>query len=97
MRFDYEPGVIEAAAPLLQFVLGCHLRFAVERLADVDPPIALDRLQDPRGALALLTYGLATHPKEHWRMVASDLDMIFTMLEVADRRDDWRICLPIRN
>lgn len=93
VRIEYEPAMIEAAAPLLQFVLACHIRFAVERFADVDPPIAPERFKDATDALALLTYGLSTHPKDHWRMVAADLEGIFAMLDVADRGGDWRACL----
>jgi hypothetical protein len=96
VRIEYEPAMIEAAAPLLQFVLTAHLRFAVERFAEVDPPLPTERLQDASDALALLTHGLTTHAKEHWRMVAADLDMIFGMLVKADRREDWRTCLPMR-
>lgn len=96
VRIDYQPAMIEAAAPLLQFVLACHLRFAVERFADVVPAIAPERLRDAQNALSLLTYGLTTHTKEHWRMVAADLDTIFAMLDVADRRGDWRAFLSAR-
>jgi len=33
------------------------------------------------------------HPKEYWRMVAGDLDLLFAMLKVADRREDWHAFL----
>lgn len=35
-------------------------------------------------------YGLTTHTKDHWKMVAADLHTIFAMVDVADRRGDWR-------
>lgn len=92
LGFDRDPSLAEAAIPFLQFVLLAHLRFAAERLAgDVALP---DQLASTAAdSVALLTYGLVNHPKEYWRMVARDLDVLFETLAVADRREDWKACL----
>lgn len=92
LGFDRDASLAEAAIPFLQFVLLAHLRFAAERLAG---DVALPGWQSATAtdAVALLTYGLVNHPKEYWRMVARDLDVLFEMLAVADRREDWKAFL----
>lgn len=88
VRFD--PVLAEAAPVFLQFVLLSHLRFSVERLASTASVPNTDVLTMAREAVSFLDYGLRHHPKPYWRAVAEDLDVVFEMLDIADRGGDWQ-------
>jgi len=92
MKVAPDASMAEAAIPFFQFVLLAHIRFVVERLLDGVAPGALDD-STASESVDLLTYALVNHPKEYWRMVAGDLDLLFAMLKVADRREDWHAFL----
>lgn len=90
VNYAYEPDLIEAAAPFLQFVLLSHTRFVVERFGETNPRPDADLMDEAQKSAGLLTFGLRTHPKSYWRGVAEDLDLLFAMLPVADAGDDWK-------
>jgi hypothetical protein len=90
VTFDYDSRLAEAAMPFLHFVLLAHLRFLVERIVDGTTITDQPSLSTAREAVDFLTYGLVNHPKEYWRNVAADLDLLFKMLALADRREDWK-------
>lgn len=89
VNFNYNPTLAETAIPFLQFAILAHLRFSMERLVEGTPLPEEPPLTTAKEAAAFLAYVLADHPKEYWRQVAADLDLIFRMLPVADRREDW--------
>lgn len=93
VRYDYEPRLIEAATPFLQFALLGHTRFAIEQLGGTDPPPDTEFLEDAQDSVDLLTYGIRTHAKPYWRRVADDLDLLFRMLPIADASGDWKAFL----
>jgi hypothetical protein len=37
------------------------------------------------------------HPKPYWRSISRDLAVLFEMLVVADRREDWHAFLEQRS
>ena len=93
ISFEYNTALAEAAIPFLQFVLLAHLRFSMERFIGAITCPDQRGLSTATGSVDLLTYGLVNHPKEYWRTVARDLDVLFEMLEIADRREDWKAFL----
>lgn len=90
VNYDFEPELIEAAAPFLQFVLLAHTRFAVDLFGSTSPPPDADLIEQAQRSVVLLGYGLQTHPKPYWRGVADDLDLLFEMLPLADGGGDWK-------
>lgn len=89
LGLGFDAALAEAALPFMQFVLLAHLRFAVERLVSGSAPSS-DPLVVAQEAVDLFTYAHASHPKPYWRMVATDLEYLSKVLEIADRGEDWR-------
>jgi hypothetical protein len=94
-RFDYDAKLADAAIPLLSFVLLVQLRLAVERFIGSATPPDQEALQLARESIDLLTHGLVNSPSEMWRTTARDLDLLFDMLHLADRREDWKQFLRV--
>lgn len=95
-RLEFDVRLAEVAVPMLNFVLLTHLRFAQEALLQSAPTATPDLVTSLRESIGLLAYGLTAHPKDYWHTVASDLDLLFEMLAVADRREDWKAFLKDR-
>ena len=90
VEFGFDGTLSEAAVPFLQFAVLAHLRFSSERLVDGTTLADEPPLSTAREAVHLLSFVLRDHPKQYWRAVAADLNLLFRMLPVADRREDWK-------
>jgi hypothetical protein len=86
----YDRHLFEVAAPLLQFVLLAHLRFATECLTEGSVVVDLEQLATANEAVEVLMVSMTTHPKPFWRTVADDLDYVFELIRVADVGSDWK-------
>jgi len=96
LEHQFDLKLAEMTMPLLQFVLCTHLRFATERMVGAGHSTEPDALATALESVDLLSYGLKHHPKPYWRSVSDDLDLLFEMIEIADKRDDWRAFLRSR-
>lgn len=85
----YREDLAVASIAFLNFTLLAHLRLSLEVFAG-NLNATSEAKTTASDAVALLTETLTRNDKEYWRTTALDLDLIFSMLSVADARGNWR-------
>lgn len=90
LMFEPDVLVVETVLPFLSLVTLLYLRFVLEALdatSDVeDAPL----IATCRDGVALLTFAMRDNSKPKWRMIADDIDYLFSVFAAPDAGGDWK-------